>query len=93
MLQHFIYNEYIVLWIDIMTDGFKDFPVDIVYLWCNSNDIDWKIKKNNELLKYNIQLDDDSINACRFIDNDELKYSLRSLEKFAPWINNIFIVS
>jgi UDP-N-acetylglucosamine-lysosomal-enzyme len=29
----------------------------------------------------------------RFIDFNELKYSLRSIEKFAPWIRNIFIVT
>ena len=29
----------------------------------------------------------------RFQDNNELKYSLRSLEMYAPWINHIFIVT
>lgn len=76
-----------------MSKNIKDFPVDIVYLWCNSNDIAWKNKKNNELKKYNKPLDKDATDECRFISNDELKYSLRSLEKFAPWINNIFIVT
>ena len=68
-------------------------PVDIVYLWCDSSDNVWREKKNNELRKYGKNLDNDSVGECRFIDNDELKYSLRSLEKFAPWINNIFIVT
>lgn len=68
-------------------------PVDIVYLWCDSSDNVWREKKNNELKKYGKNLDNDSVGECRFIDNDELKYSLRSLEKFAPWINNIFIVT
>ena len=76
-----------------MNGNINDFPVDIVYLWCNSNDLNWKNKKNLELQKYNIALENDAINECRFINNDELKYSLRSLEKFAPWINNIFIVT
>lgn len=70
-----------------------DCPVDIVYLWCDSSDEAWREKKNNELKKYGKNLDDDAVGECRFIDNDELKYSLRSLEKFAPWINNIFIVT
>jgi hypothetical protein len=64
-----------------------------VYLWCNSSDEVWEKKKNDELKKYGKTLDNDSISECRFIDNNELKYSLRSLEKFAPWINNIFIVT
>lgn len=71
----------------------NDYPVDIVYLWCNSSDSVWREKKNNELKKYGKSLDNDSVGDCRFIDNDELKYSLRSLEKFAPWINNVFIVT
>ena len=71
----------------------NDYPIDIVYLWCNSSDSVWREKKNNELKKYGKSLDNDSVGDCRFIDNDELKYSLRSLEKFAPWINNVFIVT
>lgn len=71
----------------------ENFPVDIVYLWCDSSDEAWRVKKNNELQKYGKPLDDDSTGECRFINNDELKYSLRSLEKYAPWINNIFIVT
>ncbi|KNC48218.1 N-acetylglucosamine-1-phosphotransferase subunit beta [Thecamonas trahens ATCC 50062] len=31
--------------------------------------------------------------ASRFRDNNELMYSLRSIEKFAPWIRRIFIVT
>jgi len=29
----------------------------------------------------------------RFADNDELKYSLRSVEKFVPWVRKVFIVT
>ena len=29
----------------------------------------------------------------RYADNDELKYSLRSVEKYAPWIRRVFIVT
>ena len=71
----------------------KDYSVDIVYLWCDSSDKIWQEKKNSELKKYGKALDSDSTSECRFVENDELKYSLRSLEKYAPWINNIFIVT
>lgn len=81
-----------------MSQNIQDFsinncPIDIVYLWCDSSDSVWREKKNNELKKYGKNLDNDSVGDCRFINNDELKYSLRSLEKFAPWINNIFIIT
>ena len=29
----------------------------------------------------------------RFTDWDELKYSLRSLEKYAPWVRHVYIVT
>ena len=31
--------------------------------------------------------------ASRFEDNEELRYSLRSLEQYAPWVRRIFIVT
>ncbi|KAK3853814.1 hypothetical protein Pcinc_039664 [Petrolisthes cinctipes] len=31
--------------------------------------------------------------ANRFQDNEELRYSLRSVEKFAPWVRRIFLVT
>ena len=37
--------------------------------------------------------DEEENNNCRFSDNDELKYSLRSVQMFASWINKIFIVT
>eukprot|EP01127_Copromyxa_protea_P003779 TRINITY_DN1356_c0_g3_i1.p1 TRINITY_DN1356_c0_g3~~TRINITY_DN1356_c0_g3_i1.p1 ORF type:complete len:957 (-),score=219.28 TRINITY_DN1356_c0_g3_i1:368-3238(-) len=35
----------------------------------------------------------DDATANRYIDNEELRYSLRSVEKFAPWVRHIFIVT
>ena len=39
------------------------------------------------------QLESESVRRNRFADNDELRYSLRSLERFAPWIRNVFLVT
>ena len=67
-----------------------DFPVDIVYLWVDGNDPEWKSKK----LQYMPDINDEQIcGDCRYFDNDELKYSLRSVEKNADWINTIYIVT
>eukprot|EP01090_Pellita_catalonica_P003392 TRINITY_DN1305_c0_g1_i1.p1 TRINITY_DN1305_c0_g1~~TRINITY_DN1305_c0_g1_i1.p1 ORF type:complete len:1052 (-),score=178.20 TRINITY_DN1305_c0_g1_i1:110-3265(-) len=35
----------------------------------------------------------DADSSSRFIDNEELRYSIRSLEKYAPWIRNIYVVT
>ncbi len=29
----------------------------------------------------------------RYADYEQLRYSLRSLEKYAPWVRNVFIVT
>lgn len=35
----------------------------------------------------------DVVSASRFQDNEELRYSLRSIERFAPWVRHVFIVT
>lgn len=59
--------------------------IDLVYNYVNSNDIEW-IERRNKYGKDNCN------HECRFRDNYELRYSLRSVEKYAPWIHNIYIV-
>lgn len=36
---------------------------------------------------------DEDVSASRFEDNEELRYSLRSVERHAPWVRHIFIVT
>lgn len=65
------------------TSGLK---VDAVYTWVNQSNPEWQ--------KIWIQTFPDApYDKDRYTDNNELKYSLRSLSKYAPWINRIFIVS
>ncbi|MDR1326981.1 MAG: Stealth CR1 domain-containing protein [Heliobacteriaceae bacterium] len=70
----------------------NDYNVDLVYLWVDGSDMAWQAKKNIEQAQHT-QLAPDAAAKGRFCDNNELKYSLRSVEKFAPWINKIFIVT
>lgn len=35
----------------------------------------------------------DGVTEARWRQNDELRYALRSAEKFAPWVNHIYIVT
>ncbi|GFR86364.1 N-acetylglucosamine-1-phosphotransferase subunits alpha/beta, partial [Elysia marginata] len=58
--------------------------------------IDGKTVMFNQVkLVWSLQQDvkDDVIAASRFEDNEELRYSLRSIEKYAPWVRHIFIVT
>ena len=65
--------------------------IDLVYLWVDGSDPVWQAKKNS---LSNASFDQTRENCKgRFTDNDELRYSLRSIEKYAPWINMIYIVT
>ena len=65
--------------------------VDLVYLWVDGNDPVWQAKHNAFIGK----TEESSPIKCkgRYANNDELKYSLRSVETYAPWIRTIFIVT
>lgn len=65
--------------------------VDLVYLWVDGNDPVWQAKHNALIGK----TEESSPINCkgRYANNDELKYSLRSVETYAPWIRKIFIVT
>ncbi|MDD2796884.1 MAG: Stealth CR1 domain-containing protein [Proteiniphilum sp.] len=70
----------------------QQFDVDLVYLWVDGNDTEWVARKNRFLGK-NVILNTESTTKARNANNNELKYSLRSVEKYAPWIHRIFIVT
>ena len=66
--------------------------IDLVYLWVDGNDPVWLTKKN-EFLPADRQVDPQVAGECRYVENDELRYSLRSVEKYAPWIRRVYIVT
>jgi hypothetical protein len=65
--------------------------IDLVYLWVDGNDPAWLAKKRAFTGEFREGGETDS--SARYTDNSELKYSLRSAEKYAPWIRRIFIVT
>ena len=69
--------------------------IDLVYLWVDGNDKEWLKAKNYWLkeIKNEATIPTESTVSARWRDNDELKYSLRSAEMFAPWINHIYIIT
>lgn len=64
--------------------------IDMVYLWCDGSEIEFQ-KRRQQYLPQTENIEVSGIK--RFFNNDELKYSLRSLEKNASWINHVFIVT
>lgn len=64
--------------------------IDLVILWVDGSDPNWQNKlasyKNNGT--YFASRDD-----SRYRDYDTLKFLFRSIEKYVPWVNHIFLVT
>lgn len=65
--------------------------IDLVYLWVDGNDPTWQAKHQAFLGLPSDQAGTDC--KGRYANYDELKYSLRSIEMYAPWIRKIFIIT
>lgn len=69
-----------------------DFPVDVVYTWVNGSDPAWIMKKDEAMKSHDLKIAKRA-QAGRYIDIGELKYSLRCVEKFLPWVHKIYILT
>lgn len=67
--------------------------IDVVYTWVNGSDPDWLRTKAAASSSTDGKFANGVDGGHRFRDNDELRYSLRSLEKNAPWVGKIYIVT
>lgn len=69
-------------------------PIDVVYTWVDGSDPQWRAAKRDAVVRRGGSPGtDDSVDAARFRSHDELKFSLRSLEVYAPWVRHIHIVT
>ncbi|MGK5739150.1 stealth family protein [Micromonospora sp. URMC 103] len=66
------------------------FPVDVVYTWVDGTDPDW-LRRRAEVT--GVPYHAESASAARFLSRDELRYSLRSVHLFAPWVRHIYLVT
>lgn len=67
--------------------------VDIVYTWVDGDDPEWLHQKLAALDGESGSTRSGAAHSARFSDNGELRYSLRSIHAFAPWVNRIHIVT
>ncbi len=65
---------------------FASRPIDAVYTWVNAKDPQWRAM-------YARYQKSSTLDGDRFQQVDELRYSIRSLELFAPWFRRIHIFS
>ena len=71
-------------------------PIDAVYTWVDDADTAWaeRARGAREALGRDAgELHTSSMSGSRFRNRDELRYSLRSLERYAPFLRKVFLVT
>ncbi|WP_239542791.1 stealth family protein [Micromonospora terminaliae] len=68
------------------------FPIDAVFTWVDGSDPEWLRRKMSALAlpeaRHGV-----AANSSRYHNRDELRYAMRSLHSFAPWLRKIFLVT
>ncbi|MEU3661501.1 stealth family protein [Streptomyces sp. NPDC032940] len=73
------------------------FPIDVVYTWVDDSDPVWAAER--DAARTGLpgvpapRLHSQAANDARFTSRDELRYSLRSLHQYAPWVRTIHLVT
>ena len=72
-----------------------NFPIDVVYTWVDGSDPAWLDRKAQALgdNAWVTGVNAQTANHSRFASRDELRYSMRALHCFAPWVRRIFLVT
>jgi hypothetical protein len=66
------------------------FPIDVVYTWVDASDPAWA-ERRSAVTGENYHAE--SASAARFLNRNELRYSLRSIHAYAPWVRNVYVVT
>lgn len=66
----------------------EPYPIDFVVLWVDGADPRWLAKKQ----KYKADIDIADC-AARYRDWGTFKYWFRAVEKYAPWVNHVYLVT
>ncbi|MGO4784505.1 stealth family protein [Cryobacterium sp. W22_MBD10_FK3] len=74
---------------DLVSD--ISFDIDLVFSWVDGSSADFQKARAARMTSYVVGEGDDS--EARFRQIDELKYALRSVYMFAPWVRRIFIAT
>ncbi len=69
-----------------------DFPVDLVYAWCDDSDAKWRAKRRAVAERHGVANSTAQNGDCRYRGGDMLRYSLRSAAANAGWLRRVFIV-
>jgi len=68
----------------------EDYPIDFVVTWLDDSDPEWIKEKQ----KYAGEMREQASNIeARYRDWDTLVYWFRAVEKYAPWVNRVYLVT
>jgi hypothetical protein len=67
--------------------------IDFIISWVDANDPKWQRKHDRALGKPRFDDSNENVGDERFRDYGTLKYVLRSMQKYAPWVHHIFLVT
>jgi hypothetical protein len=69
------------------------FPIDFVYTWVDHTDPAWAAAKDAYAREHAVQTGEDTTALARYESHDELRFSLRALETYAPWVRHVYLVT
>lgn len=69
--------------------------IDFVLTWVDGSDGEWLARRRAfEVSERGYSTGDANANGdCRYRDNGLLRYCLRAIAKFAPWVNRVFLIT
>ncbi|MFT4123200.1 MAG: stealth family protein [Microbacteriaceae bacterium] len=67
------------------------FDIDMVFSWVDGTDVEFQRARARRMASYVVGEGD--AHEARFRQIDELRYALRSVHLFAPWVRRIFIAT
>lgn len=67
-------------------------PIDFVVSWANSDDPDWRARRDAARKRLGRAVDIDGASDVRHRDWGLFQFWFRAVEEFCPWVNKIYVV-
>lgn len=68
-------------------------PIDFVVTWVDGSDPAWREEKERYEKQFGLACDKHSTGEERYRDWDLFQYWFRAVEKYAPWVRNVYLVT
>ena len=97
-LRNLVHNSFYVSFIGKIKSysnrkGTESYPIDFVITWTDSDDVEWQNEKNKYYKLTDTYITDINNPVERYRNWDLLAYWFRAVEKYAPWVHAIYIVT